>query len=36
LSLDSGFPEFGCPGMVFLFIEFPLRQQISCLLFSAL
>jgi len=32
LFLDSGVPGFGCPGMVFLFTEFPLHQQISCLL----
>jgi hypothetical protein len=25
LSSDSGFPGFGCPGVVFLLIEFPLR-----------
>jgi hypothetical protein len=25
LSSDSGFHEFGYPGVVFLFIEFPLR-----------
>jgi hypothetical protein len=31
--LDSEFPRFGCPGVVFLFIEFPLRQQISCLFY---
>jgi len=31
LFLDSGVPGFGCPGVVFLFTEFPLRQQISCL-----
>jgi hypothetical protein len=24
LSFDSGFPEFGCPRVIFLFIEFPL------------
>jgi hypothetical protein len=24
LSSDSGFPGFGCPGVVFLLIEFPL------------
>jgi hypothetical protein len=30
LSLDSEFLGFGCPGVVFLFTEFPLRQQISC------
>jgi hypothetical protein len=24
LSSDSGFIRFGCPGVVFLFIEFPL------------
>ena len=29
LSSDSGIPGFGCPGVVFLLIEFPLRQQIS-------
>jgi hypothetical protein len=33
LSLDSGFPRFGCSGVVFLFTEFPLRQQISCLFY---
>jgi hypothetical protein len=32
LFSDSGFPGFGCPEVVFLFIEFTLRQQISCLL----
>jgi len=32
LFLDSGFPGFDCPGVVFLFTEFPLCQQISCLL----
>jgi hypothetical protein len=32
LSLDSEFPRFGCLRVVFLFIEFLLRQQISCLL----
>jgi len=32
LSLDSEFPGFGYPGVVFLFTEFPLHQQISCLL----
>jgi len=31
--LDSGFPGFGCPGVVFLFTEFPLRQQISSLFY---
>jgi hypothetical protein len=25
LFFDSGFPGFGCPGVVFIFIEFPLR-----------
>jgi len=30
--LDSGFLVFGCPGVVSLFTEFSLRQQISCLL----
>jgi hypothetical protein len=25
LSFDGGIPGFGCPGVVFLFIEFPLR-----------
>jgi hypothetical protein len=25
LSSDNGFPGFGCPGMVFLLTEFPLR-----------
>jgi hypothetical protein len=33
LFLDSGFPEFGCSGVVFLFTEFPFRQQISCLFY---
>jgi hypothetical protein len=33
LSLDSGFPRFSCPRVVFLFIEFPLRQQISFLFY---
>jgi hypothetical protein len=28
LSSDSGFRGFGCPRVVFLFSEFPLRQQI--------
>jgi len=27
--LNSGIPRFGCPGVVFLLIEFPLRQQKS-------
>jgi len=31
LFLDNGVPGFGCPGVVFLFTEFSLRQQISCL-----
>jgi hypothetical protein len=31
--LDSGFPEFGCPEVVFIFTKFPLRQQISCLFY---
>jgi hypothetical protein len=35
--LNSGVPGFGCPGLVFLLIEFPLRQQKSfCCLLSAL
>jgi hypothetical protein len=25
--LDSGVPGFGCPGLVFLFTEFPLRNK---------
>jgi len=33
LSLDSGFLRFGYFGVVFLFTEFPLRQQISCLFY---
>jgi hypothetical protein len=33
LPVDSGFPRFGCPEVVFLFTEFPLRQQISCLFY---
>jgi hypothetical protein len=32
LFLDSGVPWFGCPGVVFLFTEFSLHQQISCLI----
>jgi hypothetical protein len=36
ISLNSGIPGFGCPGMVFLLTEFPLRQQKSlCHLLSA-
>jgi hypothetical protein len=31
LFLNSGNPGFGCPGVVFLLIEFPLRQQNICL-----
>jgi len=30
--LNSGYPRFGCPEVVFLLIEFPLRQQNICLL----
>jgi len=33
LSLDSGFPGFGCLRVVFLFTKFPLRQQISYLFY---
>jgi hypothetical protein len=33
LFLDSIFSEFGCHDVVFLFTEFPLRQQISCLFY---
>jgi hypothetical protein len=33
LSLDSEFLEFGCPEVIFLFTEFPLHQQISCLFY---
>jgi hypothetical protein len=33
LSLDSRVLGFGCLGVVFLFIDFPLRQQISCLFY---
>jgi len=29
----NGYPVFGCTGVVFLFTEFPLRQQISCLFY---
>jgi len=33
--LNNGIPGFGCPEVVFLLIEFPLRQQKSlCLLLS--
>jgi hypothetical protein len=34
--LNSGIPGFGCPGVVFLLTEFPLRQQkYLCHLLSA-
>jgi hypothetical protein len=29
--LNSGYPGFGCPGVVFLLTEFSLRQQNICL-----
>jgi hypothetical protein len=29
----SGYPGFDRPGVVFLFTEFPLHQQISCLFY---
>jgi hypothetical protein len=32
LFFYSGVPGFACPGVAFLFTEFLLRQQISCLL----
>jgi hypothetical protein len=32
LFLDSGVLGFGCPRVVFLFTEFSLSQQISCLI----
>jgi hypothetical protein len=31
--LESECPGFGCPGVVFFFTEFPLRQQISCVFY---
>jgi hypothetical protein len=30
--LNSGYPGFGYPRVVFLLIEFPLRQQNICLI----
>jgi hypothetical protein len=30
--MNSGIPGFGCPGVVFLLIEFPHRQQKSLFL----